>query len=52
MAFVDRKTGGNGGSGSGNRETEGGGATLLATGGEDGVLRVWELLADGQSECG
>eukprot|EP00903_Cladosiphon_okamuranus_P012539 g11742.t1 len=37
MAFVKRKAGGSG-------ETEG--SMLLATGGEDGVLRVWELRAD------
>lgn len=42
MAFVERKRGGNG-------ETEG--LTLLATGGEDGVLRVWELHANASSEC-
>eukprot|EP00752_Nemacystus_decipiens_P006396 g5761.t1 len=40
MAFVQRKPGMSGGNG----ETEG--VTLLATGGEDGVLRVWELRAD------
>ncbi|CAM9543911.1 unnamed protein product, partial [Hapterophycus canaliculatus] len=44
MAFVDRK----GGESSGDRGNRGanGGVTLLATGGEDGILRVWELRAD------
>lgn len=39
--FADRNSSGNGGSGLGAR-----GDVLLATGGEDGVLRVWELRAD------
>lgn len=59
MAFIDKKYGGVGGGGGGGGsssgfrrgETDGVGVTLLATGGEDGVLRVWELRADGQGEC-
>ena len=39
MAFVERKP---------NGEAEG--VMLLATGGEDGVLRVWKLRADAPSE--
>lgn len=46
MAFVERKPGGSGGNG---EATEG--VVLLATGGEDGVLRVWELRAAARSEC-
>lgn len=45
MAFVERKPDGSGSNG------EGEGVTLLATGGEDGVLRLWELRADARSEC-
>lgn len=53
MAFVERKSGS---SGNGNKLLTGddeGGVMLLATGGEDGVLRVWELRADvdAPSEC-
>lgn len=44
MAFVERKPRGSGGNG----EAEG--VMLLATGGEDGVLRVWELRAYAPSE--
>lgn len=47
MAFLDRNNDGR----DLNRETDGG-VMLLATGGEDGVLRVWELHADARSECG
>lgn len=47
MAFLERNNDGS----NGNRETDGG-VTLLATGGEDGVLRVWELHADARSEYG
>ena len=44
MAFVERKPGGGGGNGGAE------GVILLATGGEDGVLRVWELRANASSE--
>lgn len=39
MAFIRRTAGGNG-------SRDGRGAVLLATGGEDGKLRVWELRTD------
>ncbi|CAM9462851.1 unnamed protein product [Ectocarpus sp. 13 AM-2016] len=47
MAFLDRNNSGSDGS----RETDGG-VMLLATGGEDGVLRVWELQADARTGSG
>ncbi|CAM9104429.1 unnamed protein product [Pylaiella littoralis] len=52
MAFVDRNTGGDGNGGGSSSGRNGapvaGVVTLLATGGEDGAVRVWELRADGQ----